>query len=429
VRILHVDMDAFFASVEQRDNPAIKGLPLVIGGGPPPWGKRKDLVRGFRVADASHASEAARSGRGVVTTCSYEARAYGVHSGMPIAEAWRLCPDAVYLHGSHNRYKTASAGVMNLLSQFSPDFTPIGIDEAFLDVSHCSIPFGSPWRIAHSIQHRMREELDLSCSVGIGETHLMAKMGSKMKKPSGIFEISFKTVEALFAPMPVGKMHGIGPSTTSKLNQMGIYLLGELLAYPDAPMNRKFGPQMTANLKSLARGVGGRVSRPFGYQPTEKSIGNSRTFGRNLKSEEALHAELLDLVESVCKRMRDGNWVGRRVCLQLRSPEFVNRHRQIRLSSDSDQERDIYQAAKYLFHQNWSRGDELRLMGVSVADLKRGGDSKQQLDVFDGENRLKEARLNGVLDDLKNQMGKNCVRRCDAMMRGHWRQEAEKDQD
>jgi DNA polymerase IV len=416
MRMLHVDMDAFFASVEQRDNPNLQGLPLVIGGGPPPWGKRRDVLRGRRTSD-THASEASWSGRGVVTTCSYEARAYGVRSGMPVAEAWRLCPDAVYLHGSHSRYSTASAEVMQLLSEFTPDFEVLGIDEAFLDVTHCSIPFGSPWRIAKSIQHRVLDELGLGCSVGIGESRLLAKMGSKMKKPFGVFEITFESAKALFASMPVKKMYGIGPSTTERLNRMGIFLLGELATYPDAPLVRNFGPQMAANLKEIAMGQGGRVARPFGYQPVEKSVGHSRTFGSNLKTAVALHAELMDLIEDICKRMRKGAWVGRRVSLSLRSPDFVNRHRQILLSNATHQESVIYEAAKHLLHENWVEGEELRLIGVSVSGLAEFHKNDAQLDLFSGAAQQKQARLNEVMDSLKDELGKNSVRRCDALMR------------
>jgi DNA polymerase IV len=417
--ILHIDMDAFFAAVEQRDNPKLKGKPVIIGGGPPPWGAEAKKSKFIETED-THASEAAYSARGVVTTCSYEARRYGVHSGMPISEAWKLCPDAIYLHGSSGKYSDSSRKVMEIISSYGPDIDPISIDEAFLDVTHCGF-IGTPWSIARAIQNKVKSELDLTCSVGIGSNHLLAKMASKMKKPAGVFEINRNNARQIFAPLPVGKMHGIGPSTTEDLNKLGIHTLGQLADYPEKLLQRRFGHVSAGNLLRLARGEGGRVTNPFGYKKMDKSVGHSRTFACNLSSAESIEAEFMDLIEKVCKRLRAGGWRSSKITIQLRSPDFVNLHRQLSLSNGTNCESTIFQVAKKILHANWKPGQELRLIGISAGNLCGESSSSWQCDFFQAGIEEKEEAVNNVIDELKDYWGRSIISRCNANMRRRYR--------
>jgi DNA polymerase IV len=417
--ILHIDMDAFFAAVEQRDNPALRGKPVIIGGGPPPWGAEAKGSR-FKENDDTHGSEAAYSGRGVVTTCSYEARHYGVHSGMPIVEAWKLCPDAIYIHGSSGKYSDSSRKVMEIISSFGPDMEPVSVDEAFLDVTHCKF-LGTPWAIARGIQKKVNDDTGLTCSVGIGSNRLLAKMASKMKKPAGVFEITNKNARQIFAPMKVGKMHGIGPSTTEELHKLGIHTLGQLAEYPRNVLQKQLGFVSAANLIKLARGEGGRVTRPFGYKTVDKSIGHSRTFSKNLNSKSAIEGELLDLIEKVCKRLRAGGFKSTKITVQLRSPDFINQHRQITLSNATNCESTIFRAARKILHDNWSSGQEIRLLGIAAGQLLVEEDVALQFDMFQSDVEEKEEAVNSVLDELKDFWGRTIISRCNANMRKKYR--------
>ncbi len=419
---LHVDMDAFFAAVEQRDNPALRGRALVIGGGPPPWGREAKTLS-LRSCEDAQSPEAAFSGRGIVTTCSYEARRYGIRSGMPIAEAWRRCPDAIYMPGSRSKYGAASDEVMELLGRFSPDLEPVSVDEAFLEVSHCRTLYGDPWQMAARIQRSMLDELGLSCSVGIGPNRLLAKMASKMKKPAGIFELPREKAREMLAGLKVEAMHGIGPSTGARLNHLGIHTLGQLADFPQKILLRWFGPAGAVALQRMARGEGGRVTRPFGHKPQEqeKSVGHSRTFGRDLSSYRVLEAELLDLVERVCRRLRAGNWLTRQVTLQLRSPDFSNRFRQAPLSRPSHREGELFEVVRQLLHENHSEDQSLRLIGVSAGRLKAIGTASEQASLFDSPAVEKENRLNPVLDHLKSDWGRDIISRLSVVSKGELR--------
>jgi len=416
-------MDAFFAAVEVRDNPALKGRPVVIGGGPPPRGREGRLLTAASCEDAQ-SPEAAFTGRGIVTTCSYEARAYGIRSGMPIADAWRRCPDAVYLPGSRGKYGAASHQVMAILARFTPDLDVLSVDEASLEVSHCSLLFGGPWEIARAAQRAVAEELGLSCSIGIGPNPLLAKMASKLRKPAGLFEIRTGEAKAVLAPLDVQAMHGIGESTAVKLRELGIHTLGQLDHFPTVLLTLRFGPVMAGNLQRLARGEGGRVTRPFGYSHEEKSVGHSRTFGQDLRTRLTLEAELLDLTERVCRRLRDAQLAARQVTVQLRSPDFRNRFRQHPLREASQRESDLYEAARKVLHENWQEGEPLRLLGLSASRLQRVGEQVVQLGLLDGNRPERETRLNVALDELKGWWGRDVISRAPVLSRKALRQVA-----
>ena len=418
---LHVDMDAFFAAVEVRDNPALRGKPLVIGGGPPPWGREGNRLS-LKSCEDAQSPEAAFSGRGIVTTCSYEARAYGIRSGMSIAAAWKLCPDAIYLPGSRGKYGAASAEVMEILGRYSPDLDVISVDEAILEVTHCRLAFGGPWEIARALQVSVLAELGLSCSVGIGPNPLLAKMASKMRKPAGLFEIRADTARAVLEPLDVQAMHGIGEATAVKLRELGIHTLGQLADFPAPILARRFGPVAAAGLIRLARGEGGRVTRPFGYSREEKSVGHSRTFGQDLRTGLALEAELLDLTERVCRRLRAAGLAARQVTVQLRSPDFTNRFRQQPLARPSQRESDLYRVARQLLHEHWREGQPLRLLGISAGRLQPMDGNREQMSLLDGNRPERESRLNRALDDLKDYWGRGAISRCQVVARKELRQ-------
>ncbi|MCA9786269.1 MAG: DNA polymerase IV [Candidatus Cloacimonetes bacterium] len=404
--ILHIDMDAFFAAVEQRDNPALRGKALIIGG----------------VVDRLAPGEARVSPRGVVTTCSYEARAFGVRSGMPLAEAWRLCPDGIFLSGSHGKYGSASLEVMDLLRRFSPELEPVSIDEAFLNVSRCHRVQGRSVDIALAIQKSVRDELGLSCSIGIGSNRLLAKMASKMRKPAGIYVLSSAAAPAVLAPMPVQKMHGIGEAATASLNRLGIHTLGELAAYPEEVLVRRFGPHMGHNLKQLSLGVGSRVVKPFGYRREEKSVGQERTFGRDQHSLPAISSELLHLCEKVGGRMRAGGWLGKVVTLRLRSSGFVTSSRQTALPAATDRDRVIFDRAMHLLQNNWHEGESLRLIGVSVSGLVQASRSQWvQGDLLSEVAPERERAVDRAIDRIRGEFGGQAIARCNAMMRYSYR--------
>lgn len=404
--ILHIDMDAFFAAVEQRDNPALRGKPVIIGG----------------VVDRLGGDAARVSPRGVVTTCSYEARPFGVRSGMPLAQAWQLCPQGIFLPGSHGKYGCASLEVMEMLRRFSPELEPVSIDEAFLNVTRCHRVQGRSVDIALAIQTAIREELGLSCSVGVGSNRLLAKMASKLRKPAGIYVLSAEAAPAVLAPLPVQKMHGIGEAATAALNRLGIHTLGELAAYPEEVLVRRFGPHMGHNLKCLARGEGSRVVRPFGYRREEKSIGQERTFGRDQHSRSAIRSELLHLCEKVGGRMRAGGWLGTTVTLRLRSSRFETHTRQHALPEPTDRDRLLFETATILLERNWEPGTGLRLIGVSVSGLlaerSRGW---VQGDLLAGVAPERERAVDKTIDRIRGEFGGGAIARCNAMMRYTYR--------
>ncbi len=399
--ILHIDMDAFFAAVEQRDNPSLRGLPLIIGG----------------IVDEKGA-------RGVVTTCSYEARPYGIHAGMPLSRAWTLCPHGTFIKGSRGKYGSASMEVMALLRRFSPELEPVSIDEAFLNVTRCHRVQGSSRCIAEEIQATMERELGLTCSIGIGSNRLLAKMASKMRKPAGIFELPLAKAHEVLAPMPVSKMHGIGEATTAGLNRLGIHTLGELADFPQEVLIRRFGSHGGRNLKKLAAGLGSRVVKPFGYRREEKSIGQERTFGRDQSSLAAISAELLHLCEKVGHRLRQGDWLGRTLTLRLRDADFQTCTRQARLPEATQCDKELHKTAMALLQRNWQSGQALRLVGVSVSGLIRLEGTGIQGSLLEGTAGVRDQRVDQALDAINDVFGSGSIARCNAHFRRNMRVES-----
>ncbi|MBP3264462.1 MAG: DNA polymerase IV [Acidaminococcaceae bacterium] len=372
--IMHVDMDAFYASVEILDNPDLKGLPVIVGG---------------------------RSARGVVSTCSYEARKFGVHSAMPLFEARRLCPHGVYLPVRPHRYAEMSGKIMAIFRETSPLVEQLSIDEAFLDLTGME-RLGGAETIAHQVQDRIQEELKLSASVGLAPNKFLAKLASDMDKPHGFVKITPGEAEAMLAPMPVTKIFGIGRSAEDKLKQFGIEKIGQL-ASADVTILRKVFGINAEQVKILARGLD---DRPVVNEEEAKSIGKENTFDYDLTDFESCRDEVLDLSGQVGWRLRRENLAGHTVTLKVKFADFHT----ITRSSTGDRliawDEEIFSLAEQMLRKiNVKPG--VRLLGVSVSNLFRPED--EPVLGFAEDERMQ--RRNRAIDSLKSKFGENIIKR------------------
>ena len=372
--IMHVDMDAFYASVEILDNPDLKGLPVIVGG---------------------------RSARGVVSTCSYEARKFGVHSAMPLFEARRLCPHGVYLPVRPHRYAEMSGKIMAIFRETSPLVEQLSIDEAFLDLTGME-RLGGAETIAHQVQDRIQEELKLSASVGLAPNKFLAKLASDMDKPHGFVKITPGEAEAMLAPMPVTKIFGIGRSAEDKLKQFGIERIGQL-ASADVTILRKVFGINAEQVKRLALGLD---DRPVVNEEEAKSIGKENTFDYDLTDFESCRDEVLDLSGQVGWRLRRENLAGHTVTLKVKFADFHT----ITRSSTGDRliawDEEIFSLAEQMLRKiNVKPG--VRLLGVSVSSLFRPED--EPVLGFAEDERMQ--RRNRAIDSLKSKFGENIIKR------------------
>ena len=372
--IMHVDMDAFYASVEILDNPNLKGLPVIVGG---------------------------RSARGVVSTCSYEARKFGVHSAMPLFEARRLCPHGVSLPVRPHRYAEMSGKIMAIFRETSPLVEQLSIDEAFLDLTGME-RLGGAETIAHQVQDRIQEELKLSASVGLAPNKFLAKLASDMDKPHGFVKITPGEAEAMLAPMPVTKIFGIGRSAEDKLKQFGIEKIGQLASADVAILRKVFGIN-AEQVKRLARGLD---DRPVVNEEEAKSIGKENTFDYDLTDFESCRDEVLDLSGQVGWRLRRENLAGHTVTLKVKFADFHT----ITRSSTGDRliawDEEIFSLAEQMLRKiNVKPG--VRLLGVSVSNLFRPED--EPVLGFAEDERMQ--RRNRAIDSLKSKFGENIIKR------------------
>ena len=372
--IMHVDMDAFYASVEILDNPELKGLPVIVGG---------------------------RSARGVVSTCSYEARKFGVHSAMPLFEARRLCPHGVYLPVRPHRYAEMSGKIMAIFRETSPLVEQLSIDEAFLDLTGME-RLGGAETIARKVQNRIMDELKLSASVGLAPNKFLAKLASDMRKPHGFVKIAPEEAALLLAPMPVSKIFGIGRSAEEKLKQFGIEKIGQLAAADITILRKVFGIN-AEQVKLLARGLD---DRPVVNEEEAKSIGKENTFDRDLTDFESCREEVLDLCGQVGWRLRREKLAGHTVTLKVKFADFHT----ITRSATSDRliawDEDIFALVEKLLQKiNVKPG--VRLLGVSVSNLFCPEDEPTL--GFEEDERLK--KRNQAIDALKGKFGENIIKR------------------
>ena len=373
--ILHVDMDAFFVSVELLKRPDLRGKPVLVGG---------------------------TAGRGVVAAASYEARRYGVNSAMPMSIALQRCPNAVVLRGDYASYSKYSKQVMAIFEQITPLVEPLSIDEAFLDVSGARRLHGSPAEIAWTIRERVRAETGLSCSIGVAATKYVAKVASSRAKPDGMLVVpAAQTIEFLH-PLPVSALWGVGRVTEESLTRVGLRTVGDVAAMPYDALERSVGPALAARLSRLANGID---PRDVHTTRTEKSIGHENTFGHDLVDPVEIRRELLRLSNNVAVRLRKAGLVGRTVTLKLRYGDFRTVTRSRTLGEPTDVARRIYDEASDALAELVGDGERVRLIGVRAEHLRPSGSGAM---LWDPDEEWRDAER--TIDQVTAKFGKGAVR-------------------
>ena len=340
-QILHVDMDAFYASVEQRDDPSIRGKPVVVG---------------------------ERSRRGVVTAASYEARTFGVHSAMPMAEALRKCPHAIVVEVHMSRYADVSAAVFAIFHRYTPLVQGLSLDEAFLDVTASQSLFGDGTAIAQRIKNDIRTELSLTASAGVAPNRFIAKVASDLRKPDGLVVVADGEEAAFLAPLPIERMWGVGPKTAPRLRALGFATLDDLARCDVSRLERELGT-WGAHVQALARGEDDREVDPNGVA---KSIGAEQTYEEDLRDRDAIERTLLEHAERVAQRLVREGMCARVVVVKLKHADFTLVTRRSTLREPVADTGSIHTAAKALLDRIDLHGARFRLTGVSVGDLHDG---------------------------------------------------------
>jgi DNA polymerase-4 len=352
--ILLADMNSFFASVHQAMEPRLRGKPVIVGGDP---AKR----------------------HGIVLTASYEAKACGVKTGMAVWEARDLCPEGIFLKPSHSLYVNFSARIVRIMKDFTPLVEPFSIDEAFLNVAGCGHLFGSPLDIALKLKDRIRSEVGVLCSVGIGPNKLLAKMAAGMQKPDGLTVLDFPDLPEKMWPLPVRELFGVGSRLEKRLRELNIRTIGELAAYPLEVLQKRFG-LMGHVLHLSANGIDYSPVDPHSLERV-KSIGHQITLPRDYRGYHDIQVVILELCEVVCRRVRLGGYAGRTVNLTLKDVDFwwVSRARTVTNPTASTE--DVYRVAVDLLHRHWPSWKPVRMVGVSLAGLIKN--TVEQVDLFD----------------------------------------------
>jgi len=377
--IMHLDMDAFFAAVEQRDNPAYRGRPVIVGAEP---GKR-----------------------GVVSTCSYEARAFGVRSAMPISEAWRRCPKGVYLRPDMEKYAAVSDRLMQLLETVSPVVEPASIDEAFLDVTGLEKILGSPLDIGRHTKELVRRELALTASIGIAPNRPIAKLASDYRKPDGLTIIAADEVLGFLSPLPVGKLAGVGVKGQQVCVRLGLKTIGDLREFGLPGLQREFGVKTGHYLYDRARGLG---SDEVGMCAPRKSLSKEVTFEKDVSDTAILHDTLLRLAEDVGRGLRQEGKAGRTATLKIRLANFETHTRQRHLEEATDSDRIIFREAWNLFQCTGFAGRTIRLIGIGMSGLT---DMRGQGALFEGgkDSSNKESKLFEAIDRIRKRHGSGSI--------------------
>lgn len=371
--IIHIDMDAFYAAVEQRDNETLRDKPVIVGG---------------------------TGNRGVVATASYEARRFGVHSAMSMVEARRRCPEGIFLPCDHEKYSQVSMELQRIFSEFSPIVEPLSLDEAFLDVTGMEQLYDHPEEIASCIKKRIKDELRLTASAGVAPNKFLAKLASDMQKPDGLVIVNPGEEEAMLQKLPVTSMWGVGKAMAQVLRTQGIYTIGQL-AKTDVTQLAKHCGQMAYTIHSLARG---QDDRPVIANLEPKSIGNEVTFPTDIMMVSQIETELLALAEKVGWRLRQHGYSGRTITVKLRFASFKTITRSKTLLEFTNFDEVLYETALYICRQIPIQ-EGIRLLGITVSHLQSGCD---QLSLFDQQD-YKRTAVYETIDRLRNKFGEGIV--------------------
>lgn len=376
--ILHIDMDAFFSQVEEVNNPGLKGKPVIICG---------DI----------HA-------RSVVSTASYEARKYGVKSGMAVIKAKKLCPHAVYLGGNHRKYIYMSVQILKLLKEFTSNIEPFSIDEAFLEFK--GVDLDEAVVLAKKIKKIIKSRFGLTGSVGISTNKYVAKMASGVDKPDGLTVIRKGEFLKTFGEHPVSALWGVGDKTAHKLKRLGITRVRELAAFPEGKLKALFGVY-GSEIRAVANGRDDSQVVPYYEGPDPKSMGHEYTLPDDVEDRERLLATLLWLSEKVARRMRQEGYLGDTITVKIRDRDFHTITRQRRIEHQVDRDDIIYRVARRLFIEN-HRGEALRLLGVSVSGLVRKGEACAE-PIFNRDRKYD--RFISTMDSIRDKFGERAIRR------------------
>jgi len=369
--VLHIDMDAFFAQVEQATNPKLRGRPIAVVG---------------------------RKKRTVIVTSSYEARAEGVKTGMTVGEGQRVCPGLILVAGNNHKYIDTSVRIIAILREFSPQMEVYSIDEAFVDVTGSLRLFGGTGAIARGIKAKIKDEMGLTCSIGVAPNKLLAKLASDLEKPDGLVMITGDDIPGLMEGLPIGKMFGIGKKTERKLRSLGIETCGDLGRYPKSILKRKFGI-IGEHLHYMGLGTDESPVVPLGEEEAAKSIGHSMTFPEDVEDKEGLKRYLLLLSGKVGRRARRWGCSGRTVSLYVRFSDFAGTGKRKTLERPINLDIDIFCAAANIL-ETISPSRPVRLLGVSLSNLTYSG---LQLPLLSRERR--EFILNNTIDNVKDLFG------------------------
>ena len=379
-RILHIDLDAFYCAVEEQRDPTLKGKPFAVGGRP--------------------------DQRGVVASCSYSARKYGVRSAMPMAQAVKICPDLLIVQGHYRDYRHASRQVMDHLKELTEQVEQISIDEAFLDITELH---DHSRNIANRLQSHILSEFSLPCSIGIASNKLVAKMATDFGKvssdytdspPNAIQIVPHGKEKEFLAPLPVDALWGVGPKTAAKLIEMNINTIGDLVLIPEDVMVKRFGKWGYA-ISQRAQGID---DRPITIQHTAKSVSQETTFAKDILDEETLLKTIQRLSNHVSRRLAKKHLQATTIKIKLRWADFTTITRQVTISQPTNKENVIYKSAEKLFHDAWNSGKPVRLIGVGVSGL-----APEQLNLWDHQTKIADMktqkRLSSAINDLREKFG------------------------
>jgi len=383
--ILHVDMDAFFAAIEQREHPEYKDKPLIVGADPK-----------------------AGKGRGVVSTCSYEARKYGIHSAMPISQAYRLCPDGIYVYPNGRLYGQVSQELFQIFYEFTDLVEPLSIDEAFLDISGTINLFGSARQLGMQLKNRIREAQHLTGSVGIAPNKFTAKVASDLEKPDGLVIVEPPELHDFLDKLPVSRLWGAGKKTIVRLEQLGLHTIGDIRRFPRDILAGKFGKSG----EHFYRLANGEDDRPVIPEHAVKSVSNEHTFDEDISDPAIIHHTLFRLSDKVAYRLREQDLKGRTIHLKLRYEGFETTTRNMTITEATNNTETIFRTVKDLFLKFYQSRRKVRLLGVGVSGF--GKPAARQLSIFD-EKKQDTTRLEIVEDLIKKRFGKGSIGRAEGI--------------